>query len=39
MRLEGKFDSRNVINFSRRNLSEAKISLVSSFVEVCFYSQ
>ena len=28
-RLEGKFVSSNVINFSRRNLSEAEISLLS----------
>ena len=35
-RLEGKFVSGKVINISRRNLSEAEISLLS---EICSYSQ
>ena len=38
-RLEGKLISSNVINLSRRNLSEAGISLKSKGSEVCSCSQ
>ena len=38
-RLEGKLISSNVINLSRRNLSEAEISLKSKGSEVCSCSQ
>ena len=34
VRIECKFESKNVINLSRRNLSSSEISLLSKFLKI-----